>query len=160
MSTLIQRAGLAGLLLLAAAGASAAATVTFKAPEQFADVPQSTSEREQVFKDLGTHFGRLAQTLPAGQELQVDVMDIDLAGHVWPSRVSAQDVRILNGRADWPAIKFHFTVLEGGKVVREGDERLTNMSYLQRGNRYMTDDPLRYEKQMLDDWFKHTVALR
>jgi hypothetical protein len=160
MHTPIKAAVLAATLL-AAGSAAAGATVTFKQPEQFADVPRTSWEREQLMKDIGAHVGRLAQALPAGQELSIDVLDLDLAGQTWPNRWGhTEDIRILNGRADWPSITLRYTLSEGGKVLMAGDERLSNMSYLQRGNRYGSGDALRYEKQMLDDWFKEKISPR
>ncbi|HZX26131.1 MAG TPA: DUF3016 domain-containing protein [Telluria sp.] len=39
-------------------------------------------------------------------------------------------------------------------MVASGEDRLSNMDYLMRLNIYSSGDPLRYEKQMIDDWFK------
>lgn len=158
MNPLIKRAALAGMFLLAAGSASAGATVTFAEPEQFTDVPTSFWERERVLKHLTTHFDALAAKLPAGQELSVEVLDLDLAGRTWPGRtLAAHDLRILHGGADWPHIKFRYTITQGGSVLKSGEENLSNMSYLHRMNRYVSSDLLRYEKQMLDDWFKENV---
>ncbi|MES2900512.1 MAG: DUF3016 domain-containing protein [Pseudomonadota bacterium] len=161
MKPLFQHA-LGAALLLAGAGAMAAplATVTFANPTSFSDVPDTTTEREEVFKELGDHFGRLAAKLPAGQELTVEVLDLDLAGRVYPARYSARDLRILKGAADWPQIKMRYTISEGGKVVRQGEERLSDMNYLNRHNRYRGDETLRYEKLMLDDWFRERIVAR
>jgi len=160
MQALFRHATLAAALLAASAGASAAplATVTFANPNNFSDVPHSSWEREEIFKELGDHFRKLAAKLPAGQELTVEVLDLDLAGHVYPARYSAKDLRVLKGAADWPHIKMRYTITEGGKVVRQGEENLSDMSYLQRHNRYRDDETLRYEKRMLDDWFKQRIA--
>ena len=34
------------------------------------------------------------------------------------------------------------------------------MSYLQHINRYSNNDALRYEKRMIDDWFKNTFGVK
>ena len=34
------------------------------------------------------------------------------------------------------------------------------MSYLQHINRYSRNDALRYEKRMIDDWFKNTFGVK
>ncbi len=163
MQTLIRPIALACALLLSAGAASAGpATVTFANPEQFADMPIGVSERAQVLADLTEHFGALAAKLPAGQELKVEVRDVDLAGRVWPhvSSWGSRDLRVLNGGADWPHIKFHYAISQDGKVLKEGVENVKNMDYLWRLNHYSSGDPLRYEKQMLDGWFKTLTAAR
>lgn len=162
MKSLFRHAAVAAAVLMAGSSAVAApvATVTFANPTAFSDVPHSVSEREEVFKELGDHFGRLAAKLPAGQELIVEVLDLDLAGRVYPARYSAKDLRVLKGAADWPHIKMRYTISEGGKVISQGEENLSDMNYLMGHNRYRSDESLRYEKRMLDNWFKERIAAR
>lgn len=163
MKSLIPKAALAALaaLLLAGAnGAMAAATVTYTQPEQFSDVPFASWERERVLEDLSKHFDKLAARLPAGQELHVEVLDLDLAGQTWPGRWFHHDLRVMNGRADWPHLEMRYTITQGGQVISSGEEKLSDMSYLHRHNRYYNGDALRYEKRMLDDWFKDRIADR
>ncbi len=161
MKTLIRPYALAAALLLAAGAACAGpATVTFANPDQFADMPRESSERAQVLADLTDHFGALAAKLPAGQEMKVEVLDLDLAGRNWPGIWGARDLRVLEGGADWPHIKFRYTIMQDGKVVKSGEEIVQNMDYMWRLNRYSSGDTLRYEKQMLDTWFKTLTAAR
>lgn len=160
MNILIKQAALAAMLLMVAGAAAAGATVTYKDPDQFSDVPFAPWERERLLKELTAHFDVLAARLPPGQTLAVEVTDLDLAGRIYPNRFNAPfDLRVLNGGADWPHMTLRYTISEGGKVVKTGEEKLSNMSYLQRQNRYRNDN-LKYEKQMLDDWFKETIAQR
>jgi hypothetical protein len=162
MKTLIRPCVLACALLAAGAAVAGPATVTFAHPEQFADMPRDVMERDQVLLDLREHFSALAAKLPAGQELAVDVRDVDLAGRTWPhiGMWGNRDLRVLNGGADWPHMKLHYTISQDGKVIKTGDETVSNMDYLWRMNRYSTGDTLRYEKQMLDSWFKTLTAAR
>ena len=153
-------ASVAAVLLGAASAASAAASVSYAQPDRFSDVPFTPWEREQILKDLTGHFNKLAARLPAGQELSVEVLDVDLAGQTWPTRWSGRDMRIMTGRADWPSIKLRYAITEGGQVVRSGEDELRNMSYMQGVNRYYGSDALRYEKQMLDQWFRERIAVR
>lgn len=144
----------AAALALAACGpALADVTVTYVKPEQFSDVPYGVREREHVMKELTAHFTDLGKRLPAGQSLKVEVLDVDLAGWVYPRRWGPDDIRVLRGGADWPHMHLRFTLEQEGKVLRSGDRELANMMYQDRMNRYPSDDALRYEKQMLDDWF-------
>ena len=153
-------ASVAAVLLASAGGASAAATVSYAQPDRFSDVPFTPWEREQILKDLTGHFNKLAARLPAGQALSVEVLDVDLAGQTWPMGWSGRDIRIMNGRADWPSIKLRYGITENGQVVRSGEDDIRNMGYLQGVNRYDGTDALRYEKQMLDQWFRERIATR
>jgi hypothetical protein len=158
MTTVFRQAALAGLLVLASAGACAGAKVTFVDPDNFTDVPYA--EREQVLKDLRGHFDKLAAQLPAGQQLEVEVTDVDLVGNVWPGRFRGRDIRIVNGGADWPRVTLRYTITRDGQVVKSGQESLSDMAYQQHMSRYASDDGLRYEKHMLDQWFRERIALR
>lgn len=141
---------------LAAGTAAAATTVTFVEPEKFADVPFSHIERERVLAELRKHVEKLGGSLPAGQDLKVEVLDVDLAGITRPTS-TRPDMRILNGGADWPRIHLRYTVEQGGQVLKSGEEKLSDMTYMQNINPYTSDTSLRYEKHMIDDWFKKKV---
>lgn len=147
---------IAAALMLAAAGAASAGTVkvTYQEPQKFHDVPTWDADREQLLKELTQHFEKLAKQLPANQHLNVTVNDLDLAGRVEPRRYSMRDIRILRGQADWPTMSLQYSLEQDGKVIASGTENLKNMVYLDRLNRYSSGDTLRYEKPMLDDWFK------
>lgn len=160
MKSAIRSLALASLFLVSAGGASAAVTVTFVQPDQYADLPFSSWDREQVLTDLREHFTKLSKTLPAGTDLKIEVLDVDLAGRIYPNFRGGHDLRILRGGADWPHMRLRYTVEQDGKVVSSGEDKLSNMMYLDRMNRYFTGDPLRYEKQMIDEWFKEKIAVR
>ena len=165
MKTLIRAStlavGLAGALLLATGAALAGpATVTFANPDQFADMPRESWNRDEVMADLRDHFTKLAAKLPAGQEMKVEVLDLDLAGRTWPGLWGARDLRVLNGGADWPHMKIRYQIVQDGNVIKSGEETVSNMSYMWGLNRYSSSDALRYEKQMLDTWFKTLRASR
>lgn len=159
MKTVLRSMALAGLCLLSAGSASAGVTVTFSHPENYVDMPFSPTDREQVLKDLTEHFGKLAASLPPGQDLKIEILDLDLAGRLRPNfRGSGQDIRIMRGGADWPHLHLRYTLESGGQVLASGEEHLSNMNYLDRINRYASGDTLRYEKQMIDDWFKQKIV--
>ncbi len=141
----------------AASNAIATVTVTFTQPERYADMPFASWDKERVMKDLRGHFDKLGATLPQGQDLKVEVQDIDLAGRIEPNTRLGHDIRVLKGGADWPMIQLRYSVEADGKVLKSGDERVSDMTYLNHGthlNRYSANEPLRYEKRMLDEWFK------
>lgn len=158
MNTKLQGLAVAGLVLLAAGGASAAVTVAFSHPENFNDMPYSATDRAQILKDLSEHFGRLSARLPRGQDLRVEVLDLDLAGRIHPNFRGQQDVRILRGGADWPHMLVRYTLESNGKVIASGEDNISDMMYLDHINRYSEGDRLRYEKRMIDDWFTKKFA--
>jgi hypothetical protein len=116
-------------------------------------------QREDVLKDLKAHFEKLGQSLKPGQTLKIDITDVDLAGREEPRMRGMNDLRVLNGRADWPRISLHYVLEQDGKVLSQGDAQLSDMSYMSRINRYPSDARLRYEKQMIDDWFAKTFGV-
>ena len=154
------RALVAGLALLASSAAWAATEVTFTKPEQFTDVPFDPREREDVLKELTRHFEKLGESLPAGQNLKIDITDVDLAGRENPSLRSGNDIRVMNGRVDWPRIRLHYVLEQDGKVLSSGDAALSDISYMSRINRYFSGEKLRYEKLMIDDWFSNTFGTK
>lgn len=160
MNSLIRSMLLAAVASIAAGSAWATdATVKFANPDKFADMPYSSVDREEVLKDLDLHFNKLAKSLPEGTRLNVEVLDLDLAGRIAPT-FRAHEIRLLTGGADWPHMHVRYTIERDGKVLATGEDHLSNMAYMNRINRYSSGDPLRYEKQMVDDWFKEKIAAR
>jgi hypothetical protein len=157
MKPLIRQLALAGACLLSAGSALAGVTVTYTQPDKYADMPFEPWERENVLKDLSEHFQKLGKQLPPDENLTIEVLDIDLAGRIYPGIRSGRDIRILKGGADWPRMRLRYSVDVGGRVIASGDADLSDMTYLQRLNRYSDGDTLRFEKQMLDDWFRQTI---
>ncbi len=160
MKPLLRQLALAGVLLLCVGAASAAVTVNYIHPENFSDLPFTPWDREQVLKDLAEHFQKLGQALPPGQDLKIDVLDVDLAGREEPSRRGVHEIRVLRGGADWPHIHLRYVLEAGGTVVKSGDEQISDMMYMDHVQRYTDGDVLQYEKQMLDDWFRKTIVPR
>lgn len=154
MNSVFQRAALGCLLALAAGAAPAGATITFTEPDKFADVPFSSVERQRVLDDLSRYIVKLASKLPANQQLTVEVLDIDLAGQVDPHIRGRDDLRVLRGGADWPQMRLRYSLEQDGKVLKSGEERLADMNYLNRAGYLGSETSLRYEKQMLESWFR------
>lgn len=142
---------------LLAGAAYGGVTVNFVEPEKFTDMPFNSYDKQRVMEDLKKHFDKLGASLTAGQDLKIDVLDIDLAGRIEPNRTT-HDLRILRGRADWPAITLRYSLESQGKSLKSGEDRIFDMSYLSGYNHYNSGENLRYEKQMLDTWFKKTLA--
>lgn len=156
--------------LLVAAGAASAASfaatvsVTFVQPEKFTDAgfsrgsasPRDLAELQQ---EMQRHLQLLAdRKLAAGDTLQVEVLDIDLAGDFETNRLTRfSDVRVIRDIAS-PRIKLRYTLKQGDRVVTGAEEQLSDMNFLWHYNRYSSGDRLRYEKPMLDAWFERQFA--
>jgi hypothetical protein len=140
-------------LLAVSAPAFAGVTVSYIKPEEFADMPFGPQDREQVLRQLTEHFVTLGKKLPEGQDLKIEVTDVDLAGRLIPSRRTGNDLRVLNGGADWPRIHLRYTLESNGRQLGSGEADLSDMNYLNKTSRLSSGEPLRYEKQMIDDWF-------
>jgi hypothetical protein len=143
--------------LLASNAALAEVTVTYTKPEDYTDLARGSYDRDRILKQFSDYFASLDKKLPAGETLRIDVLDIDLAGRMYPRR-AADDIRIMNGGADWPRMHLRYTLEQDGQVLRSGDDNISNMNYQQSRNTYFDSDPLRYEKQMLDDWFNKSIV--
>jgi len=154
------KSSLAALVVLAATTGAAWAqvSVSYVKPDEFIDVPRSPIDRERMLKDFTQYFSTFDKKLPTGQQLKIEVLDIDLAGRLWPRRSGGDDIRVMNGGADWPHMKLRYTLEENGTVLRSGESELSNMMYQQRSTRLSDSDPMRYEKQMIDDWFEKTIT--
>jgi hypothetical protein len=143
--------------LLASSAALAEVTVTYTKPDDYADLARGEYDRERVLKQFTDYFATLEKKLPPGENLKIDVLDIDLAGRMYPRR-NGDEIRVMNGGADWPRMHLRYTLEKDGQVLRSGDDNIANMNYQQSRSSYFDSDPLRYEKQMLDDWFNKAIV--
>jgi len=151
-------------LLLASAGGVACAgvvKVSFVEQDKFSDAGTTRWEARSNLRLLAEHLEALGKSeLPADQTLTVDVLDVDLAGVVEPSRHNGTDIRIVRGRADWPRIHLRYTLESPGRLAVHGEEDLADMNYQQDGlSSGRGSAPLFYEKRMLDKWLKRQFAV-
>jgi hypothetical protein len=158
MKAMLHRLALASALVFAAGAAGAAVTVTYVAPEKYADVSRDSTARDSMMNDLTDHFTWLGTALPPGQDLRIEVLDIDLAGREEPSARAVRDVRVMRGGADWPRMRLRFSVEQNGQVIKSGEAQLSDMDYMAKVNRYGEEEPQRYEKAMIDRWFAKNIA--
>jgi hypothetical protein len=169
MKTLRLFSAALGLLAAGALRASDAATaaprteVIFDHPEKFRDIREeynsSDRGRDSILSEFREHLvNRTAPMIPDGYKLTVTFTDIKLAGDFEPWRGPQWDtVRIIKDIYP-PSFKFTYSVTDpSGRVVKSGAEDITDLAFQLR-TVIDTSDPLRYEKQILDDWA--TGALR
>ena len=149
------RPAVIAMLALAASTASATVTVTYVNTEKMTDVPRFETDRESMEINFREFFKELAKKLPEGQDLKVEILDIDLAGDVFP-RVPIRDVRVTKGSYDFPRIHLRYSIERDGKVLRSGERELADRNYQLSVNTYR-NEMYNYEKQMLSEWFKKDV---
>jgi len=141
------------LAAVAAAQAGGTVNVSFVEPDKFYDSGNGQSDRPTNLKTIETFLQDLGKRyLPDGQVLDIEVLNVDLAGYSKPTRRG--DLRIVRGNADWPSFQVRYKLAGGGQELKQGEERIADLNYTGHISSYGTREPLRYEKQMLDGWFK------
>lgn len=146
-------ATLALLAVAAAAQAGGTVNVTFVEPDKYYDSGNSQFDKPTNLKTIDAFLQDLGKRyLPDGQVLSVEVLNVDLAGYVKPTRQG--DLRVVRGGADWPSFQLRYKLAAGDQALKQGEERVADLHYTSHIASYSTRDPLRYEKQMLDGWFK------
>jgi hypothetical protein len=124
----------------------------FDAGDKFRDEARNLRILEEHLKALGQRH------LPHGQALKIDVLQVDLAGELRPTR-RGSDMRIARGGADWPRITLRYALQgEGGAAVQQGEETVSDMTYQMRSTFGFAQESLHYEKRMLTEWFRERFA--
>jgi hypothetical protein len=157
---------LCGLLLsLPSISQEAPVQVQYLHAEDFADVGNHRFSDERLraayLEQLQVHLVRQAAALlGAGERLSVSITELDMAGEFesWRPPPSG-DTRVVKDVYP-PRIDLSFRLAAGdGKVVKEGERLLRDPAFLQRANRH-PDDPLRYEKALIDRWLEQELKAR
>ena len=140
-----------------APGVESRIAVIFAQPQNFTDVKRSYMDDTSV-ELLGEIQKSIRETgeraVPEGMKLEIRVTDIDLAGDFEPWHgARLNDVRILRGIYP-PRIKLEFQLTDrGGHVVRSGQRSLSDLAYRTRLT-WPNSDYLRYEKDLVRDWYR------
>jgi len=151
------------LFMVPLATAATSVEVVFKNPEKFSDASLDSPGYERgadtyVMKELSSYIQKLGERyLPPGQQLQIEIRNIDLAGRYEPWRLNAYEVRFMRD-ITWPSIDLHYVLRQNGQIVSQADARLIDQLYLQRPGRANRSDRLYSEKAMLSDWFHRQFA--
>ncbi|MEO5624898.1 MAG: DUF3016 domain-containing protein [Dokdonella sp.] len=140
-----------------------AVKVDWTDPSAFTEVRQNACRNgvkpEEWLAELARHLQRRAsKVIAAGQRLDVTVTDIRRAGACEPWRGPRwDDVRVVKEIYS-PRIDLRYTLTTAdGKLVRSGEATLHDGAFLSRATA-SRDDPLRYEKRMLDDWLRREFS--
>jgi len=130
-------------------------TVEFIHPENFVDTGRfaSFNEEQNNLDNLsGALRERAQKVLAPGQDMKIEVTGVDLAGEVRPVGRQMEMIRIVKPLYR-PALDLRYTITQGGQEVRQGEAHMADPMFMDRANHYFDSEPLRYEKQMMDDWF-------
>jgi len=140
-----------------------AVSVSWTDPAQFTEIRHShnrwESKRGDWVRKLAEHLREsAAERLPAGERLDVVITDIRRAGDYEPWRgVSAQDIRFMRDIYP-PRITLNFKRYDAdGRIVAEGERKLVDAMYLSSTGSVNDSDPLRYEKQLLENWLRRDL---
>ena len=134
--------------------------VVYVNPEKFTDVKDSQTgmdrDRESylaLIREFLVERGSLY--VPEGQKLVITISDIDMAGDFEPWRgPKFDDVRIVKDIYP-PRVNLSFKLTDAsGAVVKEGEKQLRDLSFQMSATPAFSQDSLRYEKGMLDNWLR------
>lgn len=139
-------------------------SVKWDDPAKFTEIRQSSNRFEAERGDWVQQLARYVQTTAAkplqpGQTLDVTLVDIKRAGDYEPWHgPRGRDIRIMRDIYP-PRITLQYTLKDAsGRIISEGDARLSDTGYLQGGGLLSDSDPLRYEKRLLNDWVKRQLT--
>ncbi len=120
------------------------------------NAPRETAAARRAWLGaLSEHLSeRAAAALPAGQRLEVQFTEVRRAGSTEPWQgPQAGDLRVVRDLYP-PRIDLDFRRLGAdGRVLQAERRQLRDTAFMLRPSPY-PDDPLRYEKVMLDDWVR------
>lgn len=142
----------AGPAAMASPAAAGTADVQFKQPARFVDAGETAHERDLNLRQLADQLRALAaQHLPAGQSLQVEVLDVDLAGYL--RHTERGDLRVVRGDRDSARIWLHYALVSDGRTLRSGDAALSDLSSRKTPGLGIDSSALGREKALLANWF-------
>lgn len=143
------------LVSLQSVAYSATSEVTWKDHKKYRDIREGNNNRksfrERTFKSFEEHFSKLAEKLPEGQVLKIEVTDVDLAGDTLVGGIDR--MRIVKDIYS-PRMNFSYQLVNAdGSVVVTDKIVLKDMNFMRSTRLKYRNDSLGYEKKMLDDWF-------
>jgi len=140
-------------------------TVSWGDPAQFTEVRYSTnptlaSEGDWVVELADYVSAKTARAVPAGDKVDVQILDVQRAGQYEWSYGAARDLRVLRDIYP-PRIQLRFRRVDAsGNVVAEGDRKLADLAYLMSPPPLPASDTLRYEKRLIDQWVRREFVTR
>ncbi len=151
-----------GAALLSPYAVHAVVTVRYEHAEQYKDLGLSGSTTPSIqavlMKQFEAHFKALGERyLPKDERLEIVVLDIDMAGAYEPWRTpNLTNTRIIRDMYP-PKFSLHYRWHDkNGTLKADRQDAVSDLNYLMRldSRQYRDSDPLRYEKTLLDRWFR------
>jgi hypothetical protein len=149
----------AALLINAVPCFAGTVNVSFIHPENFADASLQEGYRTRAEQGTLDEIGRFFESLgprylKSQQVLTLDVLNVDLAGKIEWWRRDLYNTRILRDVYP-PRFTLNYRLSEDGRTLAENKETIVDPNYLANPGIYFSPiDPLRFEKAMLEDWFR------
>lgn len=139
--------------------------VRWQDPARFAELRHSFNRHEAARGDwvvqLAEHIReRAAAGLPPGERLDVEILDVERAGEYELPWADTHDIRVMRDIHP-PRMRLHVRrTAADGRVLDEGERRISDLAYLLGPQPLSSSDPLRYEKRMIDRWLRRELAAR
>lgn len=151
-------AAILAVIILSSASSHAGVNVRFVSPGRYTDAGSYDASSASVEAAFRAHLDRLGKRfLAPGQNLNIDIVDIDLAGYQQPFRFAPNNVRIVSGVTP-PRIVLRYVLTERGRRKRSGEDTLTDINYQMNPSARFSGDRYVYEKALLDDWFRRIFS--
>ena len=137
--------------------------VNWADPATFAELRYSHNRDDAARGDwlpqLAEYLRQRAEPrLASGERLELTIVDIDRAGDYEPwLGYGYQDTRII--RDIYPprmTVRFKRTDADG-HVIAEGERKLSDPGFLTGATPINSNDPLRFEKRMIDSWLRREL---
>jgi hypothetical protein len=144
----------------ASSSGDARVEVTYVNPDKFTDFTDSSDYPGRGVRDYGDGFKEYlaheaARVIPEGARLTISFTEIDMAGEFEPWRGPRfSDIRIVKDLYP-PRLNFTYKLTDAsGAVLKEGEAKLRDVNFLMNAASSISNDPLRHEKSMMDDWLR------
>ena len=132
--------------------------VRWEDPSRFSELRYSGNRWEAAqgnwVEELAAYLRERAEKrLPAGQRLDVNILDIRRAGSFEPWHgPNLQFTRIMRDVYP-PRMTLDVRLTDAnGNVIAQGERKLSDTAFLMGDSPTLNSDPLRYEKRMIDRW--------
>ena len=138
-------------------GENTAVQIAWNDPAEFAELRYSLNRQEAARGDWVVQLAdymqtQIAKNVPAGDRVDVDILDVQRAGQFEWVASTTDDVRVM--RDVYPprmTLRFRHTGADG-VLKAEGERKIADLAYLQGPPPFPSNDPLRYDKRMIDTW--------
>ena len=117
----------AALLCAGIAGAAWAGRVdvNYDAQASFTDAGVTPHQREERLAALAAHLKLLGERwLAHDRSLNIELLDLDLAGTMQPAPHAAGETRVVRAGADGPHIELRYSLSDASRVIAAGHETL------------------------------------